>query len=299
MELSKKVVVLLSLFLLVPSLQAQVLILTYHHNRPDLIELQYRMLKKFLVDDFELVAFNDASKPDLENEIRTSCYTLGVECVRIPQEIHVHSKQSTAKGDPASMRHGDCINYSLQKRGFSHDDIVLILDGDMFLMREFCLRDFLGENDAAVWIKNRNEHHEYFCPVFCALNMSKIPEKEMLNFSPGVWGDTGAHTFLYLQKYQDIVALKKISVIYADQLYLTTNPQVDGSVTLAVKIATYKHFGFTDREVSFLLKGPPNFHIIADNSFIHYCDSSKRHRDDQYHDSKTEIIRNYLLELLN
>ncbi len=131
--------------------------------------------------------------------------------------------------------------------------------------------------------------------------MPKLPEKESLNFLPavGLWGDTGAHTFPYWEKYRATLKVKHLSVIWPDELYLTSNPHIDNSVSNRVKIDRYKELGFNQKEINFLLnKRPTNFHVVADISFIHYCDSSGRHMNSQYHDNKTEVIRNYLTELL-
>ena len=40
--------------------QTKVLIFTYSYNKPEFIELQYKTFKKFLLDDHELIVFNDA-----------------------------------------------------------------------------------------------------------------------------------------------------------------------------------------------------------------------------------------------
>ncbi len=123
--------------LLTSALNAEILILTYHHNRPDLIELQFNMLKKFLLDEFKMIVFNDAASVTMRRKIDTVCSQLKVESMQVPQELHTRKELPTVYGGTGAIRHGNCINYSLRQRGFAHDDIVLILDGDMFLIREF------------------------------------------------------------------------------------------------------------------------------------------------------------------
>ncbi len=60
-------IILLSSFNLyfIAPLSAKVLLFTFAYNRPELIELQYKTFKKFLLDDYELIVINDAKSPDM------------------------------------------------------------------------------------------------------------------------------------------------------------------------------------------------------------------------------------------
>lgn len=297
----KKIIFTITISLWYTILKPEILILTYHHNRPDLIELQYHMLKKFLRDDFKVIVFNDAAAAQMQKEIDNMCAQLGIESIHVPQELHTRKELPTVSGGIGAIRHGNCINYSLRQKGFTHNDIVLILDGDMFLIREFSIRETLENNHVAAWIKKRQQTHLHFCPVFCAMNMPKMPEKESINFLPaiGLWGDTGAHTFPYWEKHRSILKVKHLPVIWPDQLYLTSNPSIDNKASKQKKINTYKQLGFNNREIDFFIdKRPTNFHVVAGNNFIHYCDSSGRHMNNQYHNEKTKILRDFLTMLL-
>ena len=55
----KKLYFLMPLLLNASILYPQILICTFAYNRPDFIEIQYLTFKKFLMDDFKLVVFND------------------------------------------------------------------------------------------------------------------------------------------------------------------------------------------------------------------------------------------------
>jgi hypothetical protein len=65
-----------------------VLIMTYSYNRPDFIEIQNKIFKKFLKDDYTFVVFNDASQEEMANQITETCNKLNLPCIRIPQSIH-------------------------------------------------------------------------------------------------------------------------------------------------------------------------------------------------------------------
>ena len=70
------------------SVEAKVLIFTYAYNRPEFIETQYKTFKKFLLDEYEYVVFNDAIEPVLKKKIELMCEKLQIRCILIPQEIH-------------------------------------------------------------------------------------------------------------------------------------------------------------------------------------------------------------------
>lgn len=58
------------LFFFYGELPAKIRILTFHYNKPDFIEWQYKTFKRFLMDDFELIVFNDAARSKDEKAIQ-------------------------------------------------------------------------------------------------------------------------------------------------------------------------------------------------------------------------------------
>lgn len=84
--------VFVGLFLLLTEgISAKVRILTFHYNKPDFIELQHRCLQKFMLDEYELIVFNDAATEENERAIRETCESLGIECVRFQPKWHLTS----------------------------------------------------------------------------------------------------------------------------------------------------------------------------------------------------------------
>ena len=171
------------------ALSAKVRILTFHYNKPDFIELQHKCLKKFLLDDYELIVFNDAASSIHEQNIRLKCQKLGIECVRFEPEWHLADPLSEIIGqwigDPEiinsdfgvskqdglyaheaianqpSLRHCHVIQYALDHYGYEHDDLVALMDGDAFFIRNTCLKDRLGSN-AIIGISKPKGEPEYF-----------------------------------------------------------------------------------------------------------------------------------------
>ena len=102
---------------------SKVLIFTYAYNRPEFIKYQYLTFKKFMLDEYEFVVFNDARDNEMRKKIEHECKNFGLECVRIPQEIHSKPYLKRWPGetyDNACVRCANVIQYSLNELGFDH-----------------------------------------------------------------------------------------------------------------------------------------------------------------------------------
>ena len=70
----------------------------------------------------------------MRNQIQAMCDKYGLMCIHIPQKIHNFLQVSSYWGKKfqqdfkGSMRHSDCINYSLKILGFKHDDILVLIE---------------------------------------------------------------------------------------------------------------------------------------------------------------------------
>lgn len=232
---------------------AKVRILTFHYNHADFVELQYKTLKKFLLDDFELIVFNDAKTEENERAIEEMCRDYDIPYVRFQQECHLTSplndylrmissdpdtdphwdwNRSTADAEfanHASVRHSNVIQYALDHYGYDHDDIVVLMDGDHFIINYLSIKELLGSYDlvaldqcGGVPAENRNRSQVTVTPgkempwvVFIAFHPRKIPDVRELQFHVDVvsdeWfcpskkiEDTGAAFYRYRKKHPNL-----------------------------------------------------------------------------------------------
>lgn len=206
---------------------AKVRILTFHYNQPDFIELQVKTLKKFLLDDFELIVFNDADTRQNAESIEQVCNENGIQCVRYEQEWHFTSplnaylkkrleeapsalagldgslEEIAAQG---SVRHSHVIQYALDHFGYDHDDIVVIMDGDNFIINYLSIRELLGSCDIVgvnKWYdedaRRRIQGEKTVAPgddyflwvVFIAFDPRKLPDVRQLQFHVDLIEDRG------------------------------------------------------------------------------------------------------------
>lgn len=235
------------------SLSAKVRILSFHYNQADFIEMQYLSLKKFLKDDFELIIFNDAKTKENERWIQDMCDEYGIQCVRYQSQWHLDNPWNTylkmRLEEPStvgywgwnasttieqlaqhpSVRHSHVIQYALDHYGYDHDDIVVILDGDNFLIKPISIRELLGDNDIVGFNQRPDEKAErrvrgevavakgmeMLWVVFIAFNPTKLPDVRELQLNVDVvsghpilpdntMGDTGASIYKYLFKHPDL-----------------------------------------------------------------------------------------------
>ena len=214
---------------------ARVIIFTYSYNRPDFIEIQYKTFKKFLLDDYEFIVFNDATNPAMKQEIRDMCKTCHIQCIDIPQEIHSHLNSIIAPNVLAAERNCNVVQYSLDLLGFKHDDILVLLDSDLFLINYFSIRKFLAGYDIASFLRKCSDSPRHNCKKIhpnhptieylwiglIFLDMRTLPNKEIFNVhrEPVLLDnhklinlDSGGYTYYYLRENPQ-VAIKRIQRI--------------------------------------------------------------------------------------
>lgn len=189
---------------------SKVLIITHNYNRPDCTEIQVKTFKKFVKDDYEFVVFNNAQDPQKRQDIRNVCQKHSLRCIEIPQEIHDRPylfRAPQENKNHACCRVANCIQYSLDVLGFKHDDIVVIIDTDMFLIKPFSFRDFMRGYDLA-GVPQRRGPVTYLWQGLIMFNMQTLPDKEQLNFNCGsIEGqpcDVGGYSHKYLKSHPNV-----------------------------------------------------------------------------------------------
>jgi len=264
-------------------------------------------LKKFLHDEYEFVVFNDAPKAPMAQLIDKACTALNIRCIRIPQNIHSQPYLPREPGDGwlgPSIRHANCVQYSLDLIGFDHNGIVMILDSDMFLIRTFSLSQYMENKHISAFIKTTPSEIDCLCPVLTILHMSKLPDKRSLNFNCGYihgWPvDSGGWTHYYLIKHPELI-VKPIYALYSHQLFLAdkgVNHLANIMVPLEIKKAFYRaNCEFNRKEIAFLLKMPDSFEFYLDNHFLHYRGGSTTDTLNNSH--KFRIFNEFLEDILS
>jgi hypothetical protein len=192
--------------------------------------MQCKLFNQFLMDEYELLVFNDARTLDDESSIKEMCNRYGVQCIRFDQERHLtdplnqYLENQLARpevrshiafnphpntleiGGNASVRHCHVIQYALDNYGYDHDDIVVVCDGDAFPIRPMSIRNLLQGYDIIgarrhIWTEN----FDFLWVVFTAFNPRLLPNVRELKFHLDVINnslcDSGSHTYHYHARY--------------------------------------------------------------------------------------------------
>lgn len=294
----------------VGELQAKVRILTFHYNKADFIEMQDLTLKRFMKQDYELIVFNDARTSEHENEIRTTCQRLGVTCIRFDQSWHYHDPlneyllqhlinpevhshigfhEDTIQGigNQPSVRHCHVIQFALDHFGYDHNDLVVIMDGDIFPIRPIDLRSLMKKSQMMGIYKYIAEQNVgYFWVPFISIDMPRMPKKNDLKFHVDLIKDyifdTGAHSYHYLRNNPEVVT-RKFDWISSSSHHYETSDELES-------------FGFTKEESQFIqeLPWPSSVEFHIDKHFLHFAGSSFCL---QGHDIKSEHVIAFLKKI--
>jgi hypothetical protein len=290
--LRKSILILFSAifsFSLSEKLEAKVLVITHGFNRPDFIEMQSKTLNKFLKDEYEFVVFNDANNEEMESQIRNECKRLGIRHLRIPQFIHdlpylyrlpIENYQHNA------CRIANAVQYSLNTVGFDHEGYVLIMDSDLFLIREFCVGEYMRDITLAGIEQTRDNGISYLWNGFVLFDMNSLPDRKTINFNCGIIEDqpcdVGGYTYYYLKEHPDL------NVKFIDTVYLSADHEISDREK-------------KDESLCYLLKkNPNNVEFFLDYTFFHYRGGTNWDRkSDEYHQLKSSILSDFIDKIVN
>lgn len=287
-------------------LLAKVRILTFHYNRPEFLEYQSKLLHKFLWDDFEIIVFNDAPSSHDQLAIEAVCANYGLTCVRYEQSWHDTDPLNTwirdsvdtpeknsffrfplidgcpdisSVANQCSIRHCHVIQHALERYGYDHDDIVVILDADVFPLKPFSIREWLSHADI-IGIDSEFQHLHYLWVPFIAFNPQSLPSPKELKFHVGfieeLLCDTGSASYEYLKNHPEVTF----------QLF----PRIPDKALFPWDAGTFSNLGLPDLS---LIRWPVFMEFYVDYHFLHFCGGAGIHPQKKFEDIR-EILNTFL-----
>lgn len=202
-----KTICLVALFLKAV-MEAKVRICAHYFGQPEFVKYQHKFFQKNVKDDYELIVFEDSMDPVISREIQKECEKYGIAYVKIPREEFDHPKIPLMNPEiglhSPSFECSVATQYIYDHYVVSHDDICLILDNDIFLLKPFHFRKYLGEYSFA-YVPQSRGHINYMLPNFLIINPKVLKDKESFNFNMGIIDgyatDSAGFTHFYLQKH--------------------------------------------------------------------------------------------------
>ena len=280
-------------------------VLTAVVNNPIFIEIQYHTLKKYMKNDYEFIVFNDAKNfPDFTNggdvtiktQIEDVCKKLNIKCINIPNEQHKIN-------NCAAKRCADSMNYMLQYK-LNNPDKYLVIDSDMFLIDNFNISDYEKYDISVVLQKRLNGKVNYIWNGLYYFNISKMDNKELLNWNTKPGCDVGGMMEEWLDKLTNKKYPDTDKIRWTDEKFHTDN------------IYYIKHLwscSWDENEIPLKLKSNKGliefiqsdirnqkgkyFCEIYDNKFLHYRAGGNWNNEGiELHNHLSKLLKNSLVE---
>lgn len=109
-------------------------------NKPSFVPHQVKLLEQFLEEDFEYYLYDNSIDSTIEAEFRRVCGELGVNYIKVPQDIHTHQDVCTRCGASCDW----AIKHNMENY---KSEYSILLDADMFPIQDFSVLSEMGDND--------------------------------------------------------------------------------------------------------------------------------------------------------
>lgn len=176
-------------------------------NRPDFVELQNKLFKKFLKNSYEFHIIDDSIIESIESQFQNVCSENGLKYYKKPPRATALNP-AQACADTIQWTYDNII------RKNHSEDIVFFLDSDMFLIDEFDIEEYM-KNVIISGLPQVRGHVTYMWNGIMFFNMSIIEDKN-IDFSDGMvegeMTDVGGHTYWYFKKNN--ISMKETDVQY-------------------------------------------------------------------------------------
>ena len=172
-----------------------------------LLDYQKQCFDHFLKvgDDYELIVVNNVSNERRASDLTCKCKKLGVESVRFLSEWQANSSKlidklvrwqekkeilgvapyAIKREQHCEVRRAGVIEYILKKYASSHDDVVLLIDGSMVMVRPLSLNTLTKSYPIAGTKKvNLKSHTFHFSPSLMVIDPPNLPRPSTLSLAP-------------------------------------------------------------------------------------------------------------------
>ena len=165
-------------------------------NSPTFLDIQIAKFKENLSNDFELICIDDSKQDSMNDQFMDVCSR--------HSDVATWFRNTRSPVSGPSMSHANAIQFALDNIVYVSclNDIVFLIDSDIFLMEKLDLVEFMKGKEIASFKQSRGEV-DYLWPGFTLLNMPQIKKYDSeIKFFPGCFGgemcDTGgeSHNFL-------------------------------------------------------------------------------------------------------
>ena len=189
-------------------------IYTVSYNTPQYIEPQYKLLKKYIKNEFEYIVFNNTmtnhviTQNNINNNelIHNVCKNNAIKIVDLPKHIFYHIHENDA-----SRRAGTAINFAHQYlfSNYSLESTFFLIDSDAFLLNDFDVEKFMENIKLSGRIQYRKGNNNTIKYITNQIVIFKPNQINLNNFSflpcriDGVNCDCGGEINFIFNKIND------------------------------------------------------------------------------------------------
>lgn len=209
-------------------------IYSIQYNKPSFVEQQKKSFDKF-ISNYRFTVIDNSIDNNISMEIEEICNNNNIGLIKTTDKFD--SRFNGLHG----FSHEIGVNTFLNelKNKHSENDIVILLDHDVFLVSDFSkIMDSINES-SILTIKQQREHIYYIWPGLAIFNLkncinineisldgAKLVNGTWIPIDNGVFTDVGGHSFHYLKKYGDKIKLVDLEKICAQGFDKINNDHV-------------------------------------------------------------------------
>ena len=199
-------------------------IYSIQYNKPAFIELQKKSFDKF-IKEYTFTVIDNSIDEFISSEIQKTCKLNNLNF------IETKNKFDSRTNGLHGLSHEIGVNTFLNELKNTHnaDDIVMVLDHDIFLISDFLKITDIINDSSILTIKQSREHIFYVWPgltIFNLKNCVNINEislngAQLVNgvwepIDNGIFTDVGGHSFHYLKKYKDEIKFVELREFFVE-----------------------------------------------------------------------------------
>jgi hypothetical protein len=236
------------------------LVVTVYFNQEKFLDYQFKCVTKYLKEEFHFCFF-DNSPNGMDSSLGKNYE--GFEYFRVPQDIFT--------GGGASTRAGQSLDYAVKQSLLKYSEVenVIILDSDMFPVRNFTFESLTQGNDFAGIIQQRG-HVFYYNNQLVFFKRKEIKKWDNFSFDAvmveGEATDCGGNLFFFFRDDNSHLKRKNIRGVHSNQLTSENISEskeikeIDGDSDLL--------YSFFKSDIS--LNGGSSFSEIYGSTFLHF-----------------------------
>jgi hypothetical protein len=205
-------------------------IYSIQYNKPSFIELQKKSFDRF-AGPYNFTVIDNSIEEIISHQIKNICLENNLKIIQTLNKFD--SRQNGLHG----FSHEIGINTFLNELKNKHDrnDIVMLLDHDVFLISDLSKILKLIEESSILTIKQERQHIYYIWPGLVIFNLkncinideisldgAKLINGHWIPIDNNVFTDVGGHSFHYLKKYSE-----KIKFVDILKYFIQNNEEIN------------------------------------------------------------------------